>query len=266
MNQPAGPKKFGGKTIGAVAVAFLIGAYSLARPVINQQMGWSLPEVRQNADGQVLANQTGNSQKSTSNRTADPKTKTQSNPKATGDTTKSSTKPPAETKPGISKKAGPLASRMRASGDSKKPTLNKSGTSSKPTDDPNLKYGLLRDLGNERYISPAGLMYTKGSAEGHRLEHLRRHTKDNPGRPGSHGVFDGEMDGALKTIDLAYEKAKKGVRTTKKTDRDRTIYTIDMGKRVGFVGGKDGNRRRKPMARRVRLVLEGTRVITAYPM
>lgn len=74
------------------------------------------------------------------------------------------------------------------------------------------------------------------------------------------------MEGALATIDRAYERAKKNQRTTKKVDDGRTIYTVDMGKRVGYVGGRDGNRKRKPMARRVRLVLEGTRVITAYPL
>ena len=127
-------------------------------------------------------------------------------------------------------------------------------------------YGLLREVALDRYLSPAGLLYTRGSAEGHRLEHLRRHTKDDPGRPGKHGVFDGQMEGALKTVDQAYERAKTGQRTTEKRDKARTIYTVDMGKRVGYVGGREGNRKRKPMARRVRLVLEGTRVITAYPL
>jgi hypothetical protein len=129
-----------------------------------------------------------------------------------------------------------------------------------------LLHGLLREISFDRFISPAGLLYTPGSAEGHRLEHLRRHTKDDPGRPGSHGVFDGEMEGALKTIDRAYERAKKNQRTTKSVDGDRTIYTVDMGGRIGYVGGRDGGRKRKPMARRVRMVLEGNRVITAYPM
>jgi len=129
-----------------------------------------------------------------------------------------------------------------------------------------LLYGLLREVSSKRYLSPAGLLYTPGSAEGHRLEHLRRHTKDDPSRPGSHGVFDGEMEGALKTIDRAYQRAKKGQKTTKKEDRGRTIYTVDMGGRVGFVGGRDGNRKQKPMARRVRIVLEENRFITAYPL
>ncbi len=135
----------------------------------------------------------------------------------------------------------------------------------KPSADPSLRYGLLRDTGNERYVSPAGLMYTPGSAEGHRIEHVRRHVEDDPGRPGNHGVFDGGIEGALQTIDRAYGKAKTNQRTTKQEDDGRTIYTVDMGMRVGYVGGRDGGRKRNPVARRVMLVLEGNRVITAYP-
>jgi len=129
-----------------------------------------------------------------------------------------------------------------------------------------LVHGLLRDLGNERYLSPAGLLFTRGGAEGHRLDHLERHTRDDPTRPGKHGVFDGGMPGALKTIDRAYDRAKAGERTTKEIDQGRTIYTVDLGGRVGYVGGRVGNRQSKPMARRVRIVLDKDRVITAYPM
>jgi len=127
-------------------------------------------------------------------------------------------------------------------------------------------YGILRPVGRDRYVSPAGLLYTPGSAEGHRLKHLQRHVSDAPDRPGPHGVFDGGMQGALRTIDQAYERAERAQGTTKQEDQGRTIYTVDLGKRIGFVGGREGRRRRNPMARRVRLVLEGNRVITAYPL
>ena len=129
-----------------------------------------------------------------------------------------------------------------------------------------LHYGLLRQVSSRDYLSPAGLIYGPGSQEGHRLEHLRRHTVDDPGRSGPHGVFDGGMEGALKTIDLAYEQANAGQRTTRQVEDDRIIYTVDLGKRVGYVGGREGQRRRHPMARRVRLVLDGNRVVTAFPL
>ena len=126
--------------------------------------------------------------------------------------------------------------------------------------------GLLRPLPGRRYLSPAGLVYAPGSAEGHRLEHLRRHTEDDPDRPGSHGVFDGGLAGALRTIDLAFERAKSGRKTTTQVDDDRTIYTVDLETRVGYVGGSSGRRRSHPPARRVRLVLEGNKVVTAFPL
>lgn len=129
-----------------------------------------------------------------------------------------------------------------------------------------LLYGLLSDQGGKRYLSPAGLLYVPGSQEGHRLRHVERHVTDDPARPGRHGVFDGGMPGALATIDQAYVKAQSGAQTTKKEEDGRTIYTVDLGSRVGFVGGSEGKRRRNPMARRVRLVLDKNRVITAYPM
>jgi hypothetical protein len=127
-------------------------------------------------------------------------------------------------------------------------------------------YGLLSDQGGKRYLSPAGLLYVPGSQEGHRLRHVERHVTDDPTRPGSHGVFDGGMPGALATIDQAYVKAQSGAQTTKREEDGRTIYTVDLGSRIGFVGGSEGKRRRNPMARRVRIVLDKNRVITAYPM
>ncbi len=74
------------------------------------------------------------------------------------------------------------------------------------------------------------------------------------------------MAGALKTIDRAYERAKTGQRTTKQIEEGRVVYTVDMGGRVGYIGGQDGNRTKKPMARRVRIVLDQQRVITAFPL
>lgn len=127
-------------------------------------------------------------------------------------------------------------------------------------------FGILQPLGRDRYRSPAGLLYTPGSAEGHRLKHLQRHVVDDPDRPGPHGVFDGGMEGALQTIDRAFARAEQGRGATRQEDQGRTIYTVDLGGRVGFVGGREGRRKRHPSARRVRLVLEGNRVITAYPL
>jgi hypothetical protein len=125
----------------------------------------------------------------------------------------------------------------------------------------------LREAGRDVYESPAGLRYGPGSREGHRLKHVKLHTKDEPNRPGSHGVFAGGMDEAIRVIDEAYRIAQqRGPPTRINTDGNRTIYTIDMGRKIGFVGGQTGQRMGHPSVTHVRLVLEGNRIITAFPV
>lgn len=247
--------------VGGIAVVALVALYSLAAPYANDRFGLHLPALRTDADGNVqVADSDRGSRPSAVTGTADA---TRTRPSATSPK-------PSRTN---DKTSGPLADRMRPTTriDSSRsvttsaPSSEQEKTAASESTDDGL-YGYLREVSPDRYVSPAGLLYTPGSAEGHRLEHLRRHTIDDPSRPGSHGVFDGEMEGALKSIDNAYQRAKQGQRTTKQVADGRTIYTVDMGGRVGFIGGRDGNRKRKPMARRVRLVVEGNRVITAYPM
>ena len=242
---------------GAIVILLLAGAYSYAAPQLNRRFGWDLPQLNAGAaDDRRVADR-----RLRTERTADANASNQATADRAGTPTADSDTRQVD-RVGASngqdrRSAGPPQSSPNGDG--------RSGTQQSEPDD-ELLYGILREVSRDRYISPAGLLYTPGSAEGHRLEHLRRHTKDAPGRPGKHGVFDGQMTGALKTVDQAYERAKKGQRTTVERDDGRTIYTVDMGKRVGYVGGREGNRRRKPMARRVRLVLEGSRVITAFPL
>lgn len=127
--------------------------------------------------------------------------------------------------------------------------------------------GLLREIGRERYESPAGLVYTRGSRHGHRLDHVLAHCRDEPGRPGSHGVFDADsQDDVVRLIDEAYEKALAGDDARSKPDGGRTIHTVNLRRRIGYVGGKAGAARGHPAATRMRLVVEGDRLITAYPM
>lgn len=125
----------------------------------------------------------------------------------------------------------------------------------------------LRRLPGDVYESPAGLLYAPGSREGHRLKHVLLHTSDQPSRPNSHGVFLGGRDGALATIDQAFQIAQqKGPRVRLQTEGRRTVYTVDLHKKIGYVGGLEGNRKGNPPASHVRLVLEGKYVITAFPV
>lgn len=127
--------------------------------------------------------------------------------------------------------------------------------------------GQLKQRANGEMVSYAGLRYTKGSLEGHRLDHLRRHDNDIPNRDGPHGVFDGDERRMLAIVDEAYWLVKQNDPAAMiRRDGNRTICTVDFKRRIGFVGGSVGNRKGRPPAQHVRLVLEGDRLITAYPV
>ena len=214
-------------------------AYVVLQPRLNQWFGWNLPSAASLNGGEKPTKSTATKKKSTeepSKQTSQEKNEELSSGK--GDDTES--KPPA-----------------------KKTT--------KPNDSPDEKdsyplYGFLSDLGRNRYESPAGLVYGTGSEEGHRLKHLARHLEDQPNRPGSHGVFKGDMRDFLVVIDDAYTRAKKGAKgTTKKEDEGSVVYEVAFEKPIGFIGGEAGGKKKKPAAKKIRLVVRGSNVITAFP-
>ncbi len=106
---------------------------------------------------------------------------------------------------------------------------------------------VLEEVGRDAYRSPGGLLYTRGSVHGHRLKHLMAHASDDPDRPGQHGVFD-ETDPIklVQLIDQVYLQARSGEQTRKTVEGERTVYTIDVGRRVGYIGGESGARRTIP--------------------
>ena len=272
-------------TAGGGLMGVLVVIYAILQPILSRQLGIELPKIPINSAARTAEVQTDDSRstdqaesrittriETSSNSAAkESPASRSSNERRTFPDSKVSSQPQSATK---ATGTGPLSKRIRPPPtDTSQPSAKLSPTKNAPNSretkpaNSNLRYGILHSIGRDRYISPAGLQYTPGSQEGHRLKHLERHTEDQPGRPGKHGVFDGGMEKTLEVLDKAYEKAKKGGHgTTKSVDDGRTIYTVDMGQRIGFVGGREGNRRRKPMARRVRLVLDGNRVITAYPL
>lgn len=128
------------------------------------------------------------------------------------------------------------------------------------------RLGELTELADGVKRSTAGLLYTPGSREGHRLTHVLRHGDDQPSRPGLHGVFDGDADDLLAVIDEAYLLVQAGSpQVQTRHERQRTVHEVNLRRRIGFVGGQEGGRRGNPPATRVRLVLEDDRVITAFP-
>lgn len=264
---------FGKKRIGSVAVALLLAVYAFLQPHLNERYGLNLPGLgKRDASTSVAQQSTPQSDKPILESTASgrddaggglttAKDAPEERTKTTGTQTSDSPRAGAATAD-----SGPPANSPPTAEKSSKTAGTKKTTAEEEEEDSDLLFGILREVRHDRFLSPQGIQYNPGSAEGHRLEHLRRHIKDQPKRAGKHGVFDGGMEGALATIDRAYERAKKKIKTTKRVDGKRTIYTVDMGGRVGFVGGRDGGRQRNPMARRVRIVLEGTQFITAFPL
>jgi hypothetical protein len=127
--------------------------------------------------------------------------------------------------------------------------------------------GRLRALGGGAWESAAGLRYGPGSAQGNRVLHVLEHAADIPGRASPHGVFAGGRGSVIGTIDETYCLARAGgSRVSVAQQGVRTVYTVDMGRSVGFVGGQTGAALGNPAASHIRLVLEGTDVITAFPV
>ena len=125
--------------------------------------------------------------------------------------------------------------------------------------------GQVTEVGHNVFESTAGLIYRSGSQDGDRLKHIMQHAKDNPAKK-IHGVFDGDRDQILAVIDEAFQMATRddsGVRSEQQNDR--RIYTVDLRRRIGLVGGEEGKRQGNPECRYLRLVLEnGNEVISAY--
>ena len=137
-----------------------------------------------------------------------------------------------------------------------------------PTDANSTGKFALKEVGRDRYETPAGLLYTMGGGGEHRIEHVMRHAKDQPSRP-AHGVFigDGDQDTVLQIIDDAYSLAKsKSPRAKYESSQGKDKYDVDMQRKVGFDGGKKGQRNNHRSLNKVRMILDGNRVITAFPV
>ena len=137
----------------------------------------------------------------------------------------------------------------------------------KPGKPPAAKKVELKKVGSDTWLSPAGLRYQGRDPDGRtRVDHVLRHAGDIPDRDGSHGVFDGGPDAVFGVIDEAWRNVeKKKLRPT--IEGDRSLYTVPMGRRVGYLGGRAGASRGHPPLTNVFLVIEtGTKnVVSAFP-
>lgn len=252
----------------AVTLVVAVIAYAFVQPVLNNRLGWKLPSVASlsgQGDGVDNAAQAERDDNRNNRDTRDSDREQGSaggNRSGDGGKDDSSSSDSAPNSDAVKQSKTPGSNNSTRGSPA---SSAKSGTASGTTNS-NLKYGLLKSLGNEVYLSPAGLRYTRGSEEGHRLKHVEKHLSDQPNRPGSHGVFDGDMQQVLRWIDQAYELADRGAKgTTKRQDRGRVVMEAPFGRPIGFVGGQTGKRKGNPDAKRLRLVIDGDRVITAFP-
>lgn len=240
------------KYVVALIAAVLL--YFVMQPRLNAWFGWNLPSVAAMLGQEPPAKPPA--------KTTPPKsdlTKSTATPKPTA-TPQSTATPKSSTTPKSS--ASPAAN-------------NKSNASAPLPDlfnqpDPvanDAKYRILKPVGRDRYESPAGLIYAPGSEEGHRLDHIAKHLQDQPDRPGSHGVFEGDMAEFLVAIDDAYKRAKGHAKGTKSRVEDgATILEAPFDKPIGYLGGTEGARRRNPKLKRMRIVLRDRNLITAFPI
>lgn len=285
----------------AVALLALIVVYALAQPTLNSRLGWNLPslarlmgepepkkpeakkpEAKKSEPKKSVAEESG---KETKHKSTKPKSSQESQEEAAvglseaANAATENVAAPRESDNSVELGTTNSSKNGTASAQSKpKPPVDTQSTAqaaNKPAAEPKTKagasdgallYGILKETGRDRYVSVEGLQYNPGSEEGHRLKHLERHLKDMPDRPGKHGVFDGEMKDALKWIDDAYARGKRGAKGVHKSDEEnRTIYEAPFSQPIGYIGGRDGKRDGNPPARRLKLVVEGSKFITAFP-
>ena len=147
-----------------------------------------------------------------------------------------------------------------------KPSQAKS-SQAKPAQEP---LGKLTKVSGKTYRTTAGLVYTPGSREGHRLKHVAAHFRDDRSKP-VHGVFSGSERENFAAIDEAYLIATTDPRDSRRVrrdrERDRTTFEVNLDRRVGYVGGQKGQRSNRELTcTAIKLVLEDDRVITAFPM
>ncbi|MCY2973789.1 MAG: hypothetical protein NTW52_03885 [Planctomycetota bacterium] len=230
----------------ALGIIGLLIGYWLLQPTANRTFGWNLPTLVQIVNNDVVPLEKKPTV-TTEKKSAPAKASDSKAPGANATTSKKLPTPPAQAS-NAGKKSPDVGETDRQD--------NKQG----PT------FGYLKSLGRDRYASPEGLVYAPGSEEGHRLKHVERHIVDMPDRAGSHGVFEGSMAEFLTTIDQGYQKASSKAKGTKIRDEEgMTIMEITFDKKIGFVGGSEGRRKGNPSTKRLRIVLNGDRVITAFP-
>ena len=258
----------------AVAIIAALIVYVLLQPRLNQWFGWNLPSVasltgdepaktqpKKKADAKPSsASKSNKSQAATDYPELESTAPEQKKPEQKKPEQKSPEKPKASSDPN-----NPPPSKSKASSNGTESSKSPSSTA-KSKSPPQSVEDYLKEVGKNRFESPAGLIYKPGSEEGHRLKHIERHLKDIPDRPGSHGVFDGSMVEFLIAIDDAVTRAKRKLKgTSMEEDDGAMVYEASFDKPIGFLGGETGKRKKNPKVKKMRVVIQDDAVITAFP-
>lgn len=125
----------------------------------------------------------------------------------------------------------------------------------------------LTEIRPDVFESLAGLIYGKGSEDGHRLKHIMQHSEDEPSKK-VHGVYEGDRDQILEWIDDVWTRHQNQDSTVRSSlQNNRIVITARMKERIGYVGGEEGERKGHPECRFLRLVVDKpNRIVTAYPV
>lgn len=125
----------------------------------------------------------------------------------------------------------------------------------------------LTEIRPDTFESLAGLIYGKGSEDGHRLKHIMQHAQDIPSKK-VHGVYDGDREQILEWIDDVWTRYQKKDSTVRSSlQNNRIVMTAKMNERIGYVGGEEGERKGHPECRYLRVVVDKpNRIVTAYPV
>ena len=231
-----------------LTLVLAVVAYPYVRPTIEKATGWELPVIGEELEAKNDPN-------------ADDSGSLPGEEAARRDSNADATNP-------IAKSNDPSNGRSKGSRSSTNPSQPKTTSGSKANSStaksaPNFE---LKDIGRNQFLSPAGLVYAMGPRGEHRVDHVMRHATDDKSRP-VHGVFDGDRQKILSTIDEGYELVKSGSNRVKSSrEGDRVEYTINMNRKIGFEGGQSGKRKRYPSLKKLKLILQDKKyVVTAYP-
>lgn len=264
---------------GWIMIAAIVVVYLMVQPTLNAQFGLKLPGLfsgrttdpamtvaGNDATGRDATGRdaTGSNETETAPSTAVAMGELVLKPSAPTQREQTSTKP-GSTASNSTVQRSERSSTAKAHANSAKPaTENSSKTESTQAEPP---LGKLTQVGPKVFETTAGLRYGPGSVDGHRLLHVMEHAKDRPDKP-VHGVFEGDEFKVRAMIDEAYLIADlRGPPQAKKnTEGQRTIWKVDMKRKVGYLGGQVGKRKGRPPLTGIQLVLEGQNVITAYPI